>query len=1296
MRTFHLDVRHLKNADDLQVSIHGATHRLSAHSSNTLTAARSVHPALAILSAETANAFTHFVEVDETLFPRDAVGWVRLERPPKPGVHLAQVVMIAQHIPEDYLRAYYQQTLEHYGQPLEHLRRSYRPDLKARPRLHSAKLAALGLSALPADPDAALDALVNAQYLIITLDSAGGLLAHHPDLANSQPYTAAVVQHEHISPDPELDRKQYNLMQILAGAIARNPDWSPVIECKDQHGKPIKAGYEIDGFDEGQQLYTSGIADEVLETAALPAAGAQRTASDDIRLQNKIWVPTPGTSVLQTEGEWALARARMLKSEPSFKWTVDLLTDHYGVSVDKASIKVDAKDHFSIDARNSYIRTLYSGYQLFDDAGKPIGKKEPLRSISSVSTLLGIPMPTDPTRIEFDLKDAASISLYFGSLGVRDWDEDFSTPGALLTGLWQYGIPIVFLIAGKAVTSTRTFNKIVNDPELTKKAIRIGLGLVGGGLPTAAALFNTKKVLISFGDVVLSFVVQKGMEKLGEYLVTEAGKGAILGAFGPIGWAFRLMAAGMNLHMMALTTGQVLSSPANITVRLSRAIDVKLELRPDPAHGEAGRPETAVWPAIAAKYVVTLQYKQGTSRRLFGQMGRTTSNQSIPLLFESVPGGGEFRIFAGVYSASGWLAGALELDWTLAKPNQGTTLDLGKMHIEENLVPLAPDTQYVFKEKIANKDGEFVWQTGDPPAVTRTALDGGEAGTLSELVGITINNSAFQAGYAWRSSGQGLRPDSASAPPSNKQLFAVQSLSVLAEPSSRLKTTEIGFTNRPAIAYAPSTNQSESQIDQTNFVLDPRGGGMNLRQVVLPARADGGGDFGFGNPNLPSWGKFPLENVDALAVHPSNTVIAASWNHSKLMILPLPEKPSPDEKAPVALMVSGEGIRTGLLRGPKALAVAPDGRILVLESLNKRVQAFDTKGNPVPCFTPSRQLFTLSAAEIAPDLDQGKLPAAFQAGLLAGTHAVLQARLPVTFIPQLDSGRFQAEKDPLIAGLAARGVILAYDPEHMSDPTLSAQIQVVKSGNEWIITDPRRMAWTLVNREGSLWVYQRPVQVNVSVEKAGEIWLLVDQLTGSAWRLSPSTAEPGKTRVQEAKSFFALRGVREGEVTYLDMALEAQGYIYVLSFKDHGSKTTDYLLDVYGPDGVFLFQSPDTSLTQTPQNVVAGRMTVDVWRNLYALAFESVRGLKGDPQPGVAHWTPTPPLFVLDLKLQKGFNERNIAVIIAAFAARGIHLSSKAFIVVNDPEGAWEVKDGQTIYHIYRSGGDLQVYSIAA
>jgi len=1294
MARLHFDLRHVADQTGLQISVGMDTYPLQTHSEATLLQARQAHPVLAALPQEAQQAFTHFADLDPAHLKADTVRYLHVTRTPAPGVHLGEVVLMSMLLPEGHLRTYYRNRLQFYrGKKKAWLRTMHRANLKNRPKLHSAKLAALGLAALPKDDESAVELLVQSQSLVTPLDTAAALVSHHPDLANMQPYTSTVILHDHILPDPEVDPDQYNAMQLLAKAIAdpNSQPWSPVVPCKDQNGNPLTAGYALDDFTPGQQLYTYSLSDSVLQTVNPATGGTRRTASDDMRLQNKAWSPTPGTTALVQDPGATATNARLTAGDPTFKWTVKERTDHHGVSVDSGSISVDSKDNFSINAANSYLRTLYVGYQLYDDAGKPMGDKELLFSISAVNTLMGIPMPTDPTPLQFNLNGAASVQLYFGSLGTTDWDADVSSRGALLTGLWQYGVPIVFLIAGKALTSTSTFNKIVNDKDLTAIAVAIGLPIVGGGVATAAALTNTKKVLFSFADVVLGLVLQKGMEKLGTWLVEQAGKGAIAKAFGPVGWVMQLAAVAMNVEEMAVTTGEVLSSPANITVTVSRALDVSLTLHPDPRHGEAGKPETAVWPSVAQKYLVTLQYKDGTNYQLTGEMPATTSNTPLPLTFTDVPAGGQFRILAGLYSANGWLAGSWQSDWLEAVPNQGTTLQLGDQNITENLVPLAGDTQYVYKEKVVAKGGDFVWQAGDPPpSATLTSLNCPGSANLCELVDITINNSGFQVGYAWRASGQNLHPDSASAPTSNAQLYAVQNLSVLADPGSRLKTTAIGFTNRPAVGYAPSTNATD-EIDQTNFILDPRGGGMNLRQVVLD---NGQTDFGLGDPNLKSWGRFPLENVDALAVHPSNAVIAASWQDHKLMVLSLPTAPTDDANAPVALPVSGQGIRQGLTQGPKALAIAPDGRILVLESLNRRVQAFDLKGNPVPSFTPVGILAKLPTAQIAASLDGGQVPEAFQS-MLQTTGYTFMFNLDASYAAELDGGKFQPQSDPLITALSQQGVILAYDPEAMSDPAQSAQITVVQKGQSWIITDPRGMAYQVLLQSGSLWVYQRPTQVEVRVEQQGQQWLIIDRGSSNAWRLMPSPADPTQTEVKVALSFFPLRGVRVGSITYLDMAVEAQGYVYVLSYMNDGSKPTDYLLDIYGPDGTFVCRTPDPSVTKSPQNVVAGKIAVDIWRNLYALTYEPMQGVS-TPQPGLAHWNPTPPLFDLDLKLQPDFNQMNIGVVSQAFSSHGITLSSQAFIQVENPDGAWAVKDGTTIYHVYRSGDGLQVYAVPA
>src|SRR5262249_8496704 len=201
-------------------------------------------------------------------------------------------------------------------------------------------------------------------------------------------------------------------------------------------------------------------------------------------------------------------------------------------------------------------------------------------------------------------------------------------------------------------------------------------------------------------------------------------------------------------------------------------------------------------------------------------------------------------------------------------------------------------------------------------------------------------------------------------------------------------------------------------------------------------------------------------------------------------------------------------IREGLMKGPKALAIAPDGRILILESLNNRIQAFDTLGNAVPSFTPNPWIFTLKKADAAPQLDDRTVPGIFTDGLINNQQNYVGPLPDNSFVPELNGGKFQAQKDPLIAALATLSINLAYDPDHMDDPTQSAQIGVVQKDASWIITDPRLRSWQIVNQSGLLNVYQRPQQVEVHVQSPGSRWLLRDNSLGLAWLLEVSSGDP--------------------------------------------------------------------------------------------------------------------------------------------------------------------------------------------
>ncbi len=1301
MAIFHFSLLHLDEPQTLEVNMHGRSFPLNPHTTDTRNSFYQNHPVLSRLSASKSLEYSHFAEIPDDHLHGPGPRWLRVVRPTLLDAHLPEVVLMSQIIPPDRLQAFYNSPMwkerytRRYGR---HATRALLDAAKQYAVHFNGRLHALGITPPVSVDDSQIEMLLATQELVDSLSTAAALVAHHPNLATTLPNTAAYILNTHILPDPAVNPDQYNAMQVLSDQIANTSSWSPVINCTDKNGNLITAGYNLGTFKEGQQLQTYSLADNVSSASAPATAGPQTTTSDDLQLQNQLWSPTPGTSALQSANVTAKAVATSLTTNyPQFKWTVPYQTYTDGIKMPNGSLSVDGQNNFSIDVYNIYSRTLYVAYELFDANGNSLGPRQLLGSITAVDNLLGIPLPYSPTNEAFNIGQASEIKIYFGSMGRINWDQvtwddgNVTTRGALLTGAWQYGVPMLFVISGKVITSTKVMNKIVNNKALVKIALEILNTIVGTGVDSIGSGSSFSSVVLAFANAALTFIAQKGMESFGEWIIEQVGEGELESSFGPVGWIFKLVAAGLDFEQIAITTGEVLASDALTIADIKRAIDVSLTLHPDPAHGEAGNPKTAVWPSVATSYVATLQCQSGTNFVLTGAMPSTTSNTPIPLLFANVPAGGNIRIFVGLYSANGWLAGSWQNNWIPAVSNQGTTLALGDENIKENLVPLGIDTQYVYKEKIAYANSEFSWENGTIPATTLTSLDCNNG--LCELNDITVNNSAFQVGYAWRAANQHLHPDSPTAPISEEQLYVLQNLSVLAQPSSRLITTQIGLTQKPGIAYAESIN-TQNVIDETNFILDPRNGTMNLRKVTLNNSST---DFGLGDPDLLSWGAFPLDNLDALVVHPSNAVLACSFSNHKLMILPLPTAPITDKLAPQAQLVSGEGVREGLLKGPKALAVAPDGRILILESLNNRVQAFDIQGNAVPCFTPNPYVFTLNTADVATALDAGTVPDIFINSLVNAGENYVGPLPDNSFIAELDGGKFQSQNDPLILALSTLGINLAYDPEDMSDPTQSAQIQVVQAGQSWIITDPRQQAWPILNQSSLLNVYKRPVLPVIKVQSSGNQWLITDNLLGNSWLLQVSSDKPDVVEIFDCFTYFPLQTGPNGDnLNYLDMAVEAQGYMYVLSYQNDGSATTDYLLDLYAPDGTFLVRSPDPSKTTNPQNIVAGKITVDIWRDLYALTYETLNGPNGVTQPGLAHWMPTPPLFSLPLTEQPNFNAQNISAIQADFAAHGITLSNQAFILIENLDGYWQVKDGETIYHVYRSGNALQVYSVPA
>jgi hypothetical protein len=93
--------------------------------------------------------------------------------------------------------------------------------------------------------------------------------------------------------------------------------------------------------------------------------------------------------------------------------------------------------------------------------------------------------------------------------------------------------------------------------------------------------------------------------------------------------------------------------------------------------------------------------------------------------------------------------------------------------------------------------------------------------------------------------------------------------------------------------------------------------------------------------------------------------------------------------------------------------------------------------------------------------------------------------------------------------------------------------------------------------------------------------------------------------------------LRNADTTkFLDLSVEAKGYIFVLGHSGDGATATQYRVDVYEPDGAFLVSTP---------GVAAAKIAVDLARSMFTLNWQTLRGPGGRTEPSVSLWVPPPP-----------------------------------------------------------------------
>jgi hypothetical protein len=973
------------------------------------------------------------------------------------------------------------------------------------------------------------------------ISTAIAIVFHHPELMTFDgPAAAAVVAHIRSSPFlPPL----WSAIAIAPGTDGGDDAWCEAVPITDPDtGLPT-----LDA--DGAVVCEYRVTDDVMALAGAVIRDVLATVKADESLEGAMWTPSEGAPSVVT-----VPRAAAGADAPKVrvKGTIE-----EGRTVDGLSFATrawtDSSRNVTVTVSNAYIRWASVFVEFLGDGdrrlkltpaqwqsaiptglfpswldGRRFGMMQTpelhaLDLVSPAATVFAIPtmdgtsthtirMPADARTLRLRV-GAHGLGVCGGPDGVR-----IDLLPFMCTALVNQIVPTIMLGTGTPPSRwddlfdlVKNKNVAIDLMSFAMKGVK-AVKAVFAGTPEeqidaeSAFLVQGGRLLLDIGDLIVRLLVNRALLAVFEWMALRATQAAITSAIPFAGWALRGAAMASTAVNIARTTAQVLGSDHRYTNDITIAADLRVTIHPDPDDHQ--------FPATAASYsvqvVIAKTPTHTTGRRAMPAAGRS---QPIVETLADLPTGGTGQVVVTFFDGSDTVVGsgyaatyaidaaAIERLRASAAPAlpervvdalvplEGTTFPttpalaaalatrlavadrdawtpvLAKLlantsiallpgadgaidvecTIEERLVALSPSTVYVHRRVLGFDGTAYRWNpTSVPrPVVPPTCDNAGDA--LCQLGAITVSQRTGQVGYAWRASSPGLRICGTSL--AGREAWTVQSLSLGDDPNDRWRTLTLDGVRCGVAEGAGVVYQLLGASDGSgaNFLIDGRSGRFHVRP--LASLASNALELGVATA---SYGTF-TELPDSIAWHPSGYVIGVNARTHKIEVLDVNGSPVDDALAPPAQVRGGLGDRSGLLRGPVAVAVSVEGVVLVLEADAQRVQAFDKFGAPVRAF----------------------------------------------------GGR--------------------------------------------------------------------------------------------------------------SSSTFALR-TRGSRTRWLDIGVESQGCVYVLSETDGGQRPSDYVLDVHAADG-----SPLCST----HGFTAARLSVDLWRNVHTLNFETLRGRDGRTEPTVSEWVPT-------------------------------------------------------------------------
>ncbi len=559
--------------------------------------------------------------------------------------------------------------------------------------------------------------------------------------------------------------------------------------------------------------------------------------------------------------------------------------------------------------------------------------------------ILGIPAGDKVNTYKIPLPDnATSFSLLASGMGTSASNTNpfFATtiPGGTMTGIFNLCLPTFFLALNAAAGVAKMLNALSEDSQQLLEIAPLALELFADTFE--AVSFNEPSAYLGIAKEVGEELLSSEATKLVKFVITYLSEGEtqddLLDAIPVIGGFLAMVQAVGTIAQIAETSAQVLNSPSTYRKDVQLTHDIDVVIKGDP--NDAGQ-----WPSTATSFKTVLLFDGGTPTSLTQQIpGSTVDTQAVT--FKAVPLGGIVTASVQVYSETGFQVGVASvgpIDNILPGGDTPLTIDVTLTELQ---VPLTASTVYFHKEVMAlDEDGNHVWNPSAMPPVQEPSGCNSVDGELCELTGITVNTTAGDVGQTFQSASKDVKDCVSGA---SGQTHTFSNAATSANPQESFFYSACGFDQPPRLVYDVVNNRDFNFYLDTSSARAGYRGGI-IRQVRLTR-----GSEGFDQPDSnKAWGKLQFPS-NAFLLHPGRKIISINSTYAKIEVVDLPEAPVPDDAAPLSNAYGGRGLREGLMNAPVLAALAPDGTVLVLESENKRIQAFDLNANPAKKFGTAR------------------------------------------------------------------------------------------------------------------------------------------------------------------------------------------------------------------------------------------------------------------------------------------------------------------------------------------------------